>query len=117
MEAFNSIAATLGTDINTIGVWAGAGFLLGLIMIGRRPLGLVGDLLLGIIGGVAGGWAFNTFDDRVPAIDLGPYVLNAAAGLGVTSLTEVGAAYIGAFFEALIGALVLLIIVRLFVRR
>jgi uncharacterized membrane protein YeaQ/YmgE (transglycosylase-associated protein family) len=112
MDALNRIAETLGADVNTIGVWAGAGFLLGLIMIGRRPLGLIGDLLLGIIGGAAGGWAFNYFDESVPAIDLGQYAQRVAS-----SLSEQSAGYIGAFAEAFIGAFVLLILARLFVRR
>jgi uncharacterized membrane protein YeaQ/YmgE (transglycosylase-associated protein family) len=118
MEALNSIATALGAEsINTVFVWVGAGFLLGLIMIGRRPLGLLGDLLLGVIGGVAGGWAFLRFAGSVPAIDLSQYVSSLATRVGVTSLTETGADYIGAFLEAFVGALVLLILTRLFVRR
>jgi uncharacterized membrane protein YeaQ/YmgE (transglycosylase-associated protein family) len=61
---------------------------------------------------VAGGWAFNRFDENVPAIDLGQYAKQAAS-----SLTDVNAAYIGAFAEAFIGALVLLILARLLIRR
>jgi uncharacterized membrane protein YeaQ/YmgE (transglycosylase-associated protein family) len=118
MEALNSIATALGAEsINTVFVWVGAGFLLGLIMIGRRPLGLIGDLLLGIIGGVAGGWVFLKFAGGLPALDLAAHVTNLATRVGVTSLTETSAGYIGAFLEALIGALLLLILTRLFVRR
>ncbi len=61
MEALNNIVATLGVDLTTAGIWLGAGFVLGLIMVGRRPLGLFGDILLGLVGGAAGGWAFERF--------------------------------------------------------
>lgn len=33
-----------------------AGFLAGLFMRSRRPYGLVGDIVLGILGSLAGGW-------------------------------------------------------------
>lgn len=107
MDAINTTLANLGVDAATAGVWAGAGFLLGLILIGRRPLGLLGDLLLGIIGGIAGGFLFNR-----TGLDLDQYATRIAPSLG-----EENAAYVGAFAEAFIGALVLLILARVLIRR
>jgi uncharacterized membrane protein YeaQ/YmgE (transglycosylase-associated protein family) len=102
--------AWLGVSAITAGIWAGAGFVLGLIMVGRRPLGLFGDILLGLIGGVGAGWALNRFGGEM--LDLGKYERQIAP-----SLSEVNAGYIGAFAESFIGALVLLLLIRLFIRR
>lgn len=107
MDKLNEYAAMLGADATTVGVWAGAGLILGVILIGRRPLGLFGDLLFGILGGVGGGWAFNKFN-----IDLGQYVTKVS-----DSLSENTVALVGAGLEAAVGALVLLILLRLLIRR
>jgi len=107
MEKINEIVAMLGVDLTTAGVWAGAGLVLGVILIGRRPLGLIGDILFGVIGGIGGGWAFNKFE-----IDLGQYATQISE-----SITPETAALIGAFAEAFVGALVLLVILRILVRR
>ncbi len=68
-----------------------AGWVAGQIMGGRRPYGLLGDLVLGLIGGVAGSWLFG--------------VLGIAAG-----------GYIGYFVTALVGAILLIFLVRLIKR-
>jgi len=107
MNAVNDLLAKLGVDATTAGVWLGAGVIVALIMIGRRPLGLFGDLLISILGAVAGGWASGRF-----GLDLGPQAMRIAP-----SLTETNAAYVGAFAEAFIGALVLLVVARLVIRR
>lgn len=114
MEAVNNFAATyLQTDATTLGIWAGAGFLLGLILIGRRPLGLIGDLLFGIIGGVGGGYLFNR-----TGLDLDQYVARIAPSLqNADGSMSQNAIYIGSFAEAFIGALVLLILLRIIIRR
>ena len=65
-----------------------AGYVAGLIM-KRRPFGLLGDMLLGVVGAIFGSWLFG--------------LLNIALPGGM----------IGTFIVALIGAVVILFIVRL----
>lgn len=107
METLNQYAAYLGVDAITAGVWIGTGFILGLIMVGKRPLGLLGDLIFGIAGAIGGGWGFIRAN-----IDLGEYATQVAASLDATT-----AGYVGAAAEAFIGALVILILLRLIIRR
>lgn len=107
MDSLDQYAAYLGVDAITAGVWIATGFLLGLIMIGKRPLGLLGDLFFGIAGAIGGGWGFIR-----AGIDLGEYATQIAP-----SLSELNAAYVGAAAEAFIGALVILILLRLVIRR
>lgn len=107
MESLNQYAAYLGVDAITAAVWIGTGFVLGLIMVGKRPLGLLGDLVVGILGAVGSGWGFIQAD-----IDLGDYAAQVAP-----TLSEPNAGYVGAAAEAFIGALVILILLRLVIRR
>ncbi len=107
MDVLNQYAGYLGVDAITAGVWIATGFVLGLIMVGKRPLGLMGDLFFGIAGAVGGGWGFIRAN-----IDLGQYATQVAA-----TLSETSAGYIGAAAEAFIGALVILILLRLVIRR
>jgi uncharacterized membrane protein YeaQ/YmgE (transglycosylase-associated protein family) len=67
-----------------------AGFLAGKIMNGSG-YGLIGDLVIGIVGAIVGGWAFG--------------LMGIAAG-----------GLIGALITALIGALLLIFIVRMIKR-
>lgn len=114
MEALDGIAQQLGAaDSIVLAVWAGTGLVLGLIMIGKRPLGLLGDLLFGIIGGVGGGWLFLKFA-HPRDINLGTLIQE---NIPVDSLTPENAVYIGAAVEAFIGALVILVILRIIIRR
>jgi uncharacterized membrane protein YeaQ/YmgE (transglycosylase-associated protein family) len=69
-----------------------AGLLASLVM-GGTGLGLVGDIIIGILGAFVGGWLFRTMGVTIPF-----------GGLG------------GTIFVAFIGAVVLLFIIRL-VRR
>ena len=64
-----------------------AGYLAGRFMGETRPFGLIGDIILGVLGSVAGGWILGLL------------------GLGTSGL-------IGSFITAFIGALVLIWIVR-----
>lgn len=66
----------------------GAGYVAGQIMGGNRPFGLIGDLVLGLIGALVGGW-----------------------GLGLLGLGG-GGGLIGSFVVALIGAMALVWIAR-----
>lgn len=64
-----------------------AGYLAGNFMGSKRPYGLLGDVVLGILGSVAGGWLLGLL------------------GLGANGL-------IGSFVTAIIGAMALIWIVR-----
>jgi uncharacterized membrane protein YeaQ/YmgE (transglycosylase-associated protein family) len=66
-----------------------AGFLAGVIMKGGG-FGLVGDLVLGVLGAILGGWLF-----------------------GVLGISQDGS-LIGALVTALVGAIVLIALVRVF---
>jgi uncharacterized membrane protein YeaQ/YmgE (transglycosylase-associated protein family) len=81
--------------IETILIWiligAVAGWLAGLVVRGGG-LGLVGNIIVGIIGAFLGGWLFG--------------VLGVAIGAGI----------INTIFTAFIGAVVLLLIVRVIKR-
>lgn len=69
-------------------IGGGAGFVARRIMGGASPGGLLGDLVLGIIGALVGGW-----------------------GLSLLGIANVGG-LIGSFVVALIGALALIWVVR-----
>lgn len=79
----------LGSIIGFLLIGLAAGWLAGRIMKGR--LGLIGDLVVGVIGSFLGGWLF-----------------------GVLGISTSG--IIGALITALVGAIVLLFLVRLFKR-
>jgi uncharacterized membrane protein YeaQ/YmgE (transglycosylase-associated protein family) len=76
-------------------VGAIAGWLAGLVVKGRG-FGLVGDIIIGIVGALIGGWLLPRLGIRISA--------------GINNVE------IGQFIEAFIGAVILLIILRL-VRR
>jgi uncharacterized membrane protein YeaQ/YmgE (transglycosylase-associated protein family) len=87
----------------TLAIWAVAGLFAGALVKGRRPLGLLGDLVVGLLGGFLGGavleaTGFSIADhiQRVPA-DL----TNALAK----------------FITALVGAIVVLVVLRFMIRR
>lgn len=64
-----------------------AGWAAGSVMKAARPYGLIGDIILGVLGAIAGGWLLGLL------------------GLGASGL-------IGSFVTAFIGAVVLIWIVR-----
>jgi uncharacterized membrane protein YeaQ/YmgE (transglycosylase-associated protein family) len=110
-EQLTHFANQIGVrDVTTAGIWLGAGFVLGLIMVGRRPLGLIGDLIAGLVGGAGAGYAFDRF---APAsLDLAQYPQKL-----LHSLSHERAEYVVAFVIAFVGALILLILMRLLIRR
>ncbi len=67
-----------------------AGMTAGKIMDGKPPYGMVGDIVLGIAGGVVGGWV------------LGLFGMSGSGGI------------IGSFLIALLGAVIILWLVRKF---
>lgn len=66
-----------------------AGALAKMVVPGEGPGGIIGDMIIGIIGAVVGGWIFNAFGHA-----------------GATGIN------IGSIVVAFIGAVVLLLIVR-----
>ena len=83
---------------NTIGYWVWflfiggvIGWLAGLIVRGRG-FGIIGDIVIGIVGAMLGGWMAG--------------VIGISAGSSV-----------GAFLMALVGAVVLVVLTRLIVRK
>ncbi len=81
-----------------IGLWIAAGVLAGFFVLGRRPLGILGDLIIGVIGGGVAGWVASKSD-----------IMFADFIDGVDQST---ARYIGEFVTALIGAFVVVLLVR-----
>jgi uncharacterized membrane protein YeaQ/YmgE (transglycosylase-associated protein family) len=73
----------------TLVVGAVAGWLAGLVMKGSG-YGLIGDIVIGLIGGVIGGWLW-----------------------GALHLPVVGGVWVGPIITAVVGAVVLILIVRL----
>ncbi len=71
--------------VGIIGGWLGK-----MVVKGEGPGGLMGDLIVGVIGGILGGWIFNWFGHA-----------------GVTGIN------LGSIVVAFIGAVVLLLIVRM----
>jgi uncharacterized membrane protein YeaQ/YmgE (transglycosylase-associated protein family) len=81
-------------DITTILVWiivGGVAGLLASLLVRGTGLGLIGDILVGIVGGFLGGFIFNLFGQA------------GVTGFNVYSLVV-----------AFVGAVVVLVIVRLF---
>jgi uncharacterized membrane protein YeaQ/YmgE (transglycosylase-associated protein family) len=73
-----------------------AGFLAKMIMPGSRdePGGFIGTILLGIVGAVVGGWAWNLF-------------LNRPGATGIDA---------GSIFVAFVGSCIVIALLRLFTR-
>lgn len=86
-----------------LATWFAAGLVAGALLMGRRPVGLLGDLVIGVLGGLIGGWATRRF-----GLDLSQYIGGVDANL---------ARYIGDFLTAVIGAIVVLLVIRIVIRR
>jgi uncharacterized membrane protein YeaQ/YmgE (transglycosylase-associated protein family) len=86
---------SIGSIIIFLIVGAVAGWLAGLVVTGRG-FGLVGDIIIGVVGALIGGWLLPRLGIHISA--------------GINNVE------IGQFIEAFIGAVILLIILRL-VRR
>lgn len=71
-----------------------AGWLARMVIRGEGPAGLLGDLVIGVVGAVVGGWIFNAFGHP-----------------GATGVN------IGSIIVAFVGALVVLGLMRLFTGR
>jgi len=79
--------------MNELLTWLVVGLVAGLLaslVMGGTGLGLLGDIVIGILGAFVGGWIFRTMGIHVPF-----------SGLG------------GTIFVAFIGAVILLLIIRL----
>jgi len=71
-----------------------AGFLAKVVVPGEGPGGVLGDLVVGVVGAIIGGWIMNSLGDA------------GATGLNIWSI-----------FVAFVGAVVLLFILRLLTGR
>ena len=84
-------------DLNLIGwivVGLIAGALAGFLVPGRERYGCIGTMLVGIAGGLIGGWLWTNVLDMDPATG-----------------------FLGALFVAVIGSVIVLFILRLIARR
>ena len=95
-------AEIFGIHVLTLAVWTIAGMLAGTLFGGGGP-GLIGRVILGVAGGLGGGWATQAFN-----VDLSQHVTGFPPGVST---------HIVSFLTALIGALTLLILLRIFTRR
>lgn len=102
MESLSTIEF-FGIPGVTLATWFAAGLVAGALLLGRRPVGLLGDLVIGVLGGFLGGWVTQRFNIR-----LADYI----GGVDPTI-----ANYIGDFLTAVIGAVVVLLIIRVIIRR
>lgn len=93
-----------GISFVMIGVWMFIGVIAGGLLPGRRPLGMLGSMIGGVIGALGAGYVVDQFPKLNPA----GYI----SGLP-TNITEM----VGALIAALVGALIVLILLRLFVRK
>jgi uncharacterized membrane protein YeaQ/YmgE (transglycosylase-associated protein family) len=102
MESLTSIEF-FGIPGVTLAIWFAAGLVAGALLMGRRPVGLLGDLIIGVIGGFIGGWVTSRtgvrLSDYIGGVD--PTIAN----------------YAGEFLTAVVGAAVVLLILRLLIRR
>src|SRR5580704_7133747 len=93
-----SCAATCGGVFMSILAWLVvgviAGFLARFAVPGEGPGGILGDLIVGIIGAIIGGWVFNFFGHV------------GANGINLYSI-----------IVAFVGAVILLLLMRMFSRR
>jgi uncharacterized membrane protein YeaQ/YmgE (transglycosylase-associated protein family) len=102
MESLTTIDF-FGIQGTTLAIWFAAGLVAGALLLGRRPIGLLGDLVIGVIGGFLGGWVTQR-----TGIRLANYIGGVDPAI---------ANYIGDFLTAVIGAIIVLLIIRLFIRR
>ncbi|MGD2133193.1 MAG: hypothetical protein PVI23_10400 [Maricaulaceae bacterium] len=102
MEALEGVEF-FGIAATTWGIWFAAGLVAGALLMGRRPLGFLGDLIIGVAGGMLGGWATGK---------LGVRLANYIGGLD-----EPIRGYLGDFLTALAGAIIVLLVLRLLIRR
>jgi len=103
MDVLNGVEL-FGIPAVTLIIWCSAGLVAGMLLMGRRPIGLLGDLIVGVLGGFLAGWVVSK-----TGFDLGQYIS------GIESAALKG--YLVAFLTALIGAVVVLIILRVLIRR
>ncbi len=100
----------VSADYTTLAIWAGAGVVAGALLLGHRPLGFLGDLIVGILGGALGGWGANYAAANYN------FDANAMIQGWVPEAASQYAGYISTFATAFVGALVLLIILRILKR-
>ncbi len=92
-----------GIDVVTLGLWIIVGVLAGSLLPGRRPLGLLGSMIGGVLGGLGAGYVIKQY----PSLNPAQYIS------GVDPTIQ---GWIGAFIAALVGAIVVLLLLRIIFR-
>jgi uncharacterized membrane protein YeaQ/YmgE (transglycosylase-associated protein family) len=103
MEVVNALGL-YSIPVVQLATWFAAGLAAGSLLGGRRPVGLFGDLIVGVLGGFLGGWAADKTGIRLS--DLFEGVMSQRL-----------AGVVGEFLTALVGALIVLVILRIAIRR
>ncbi len=94
-----------GIELTTLLTWFAAGIVAGILLMGRRPVGFLGDMVIGVLGGLLGGWVTQATGFRLSELIGG---MDDNPGLRD---------FIGNFLTAVVGAIVVLILLRLIIRK
>lgn len=89
-----------GIEVVTLATWFAAGIVAGALFMARRPVGFLGDMVVGVLGGLLGGWVTQVTGFRLA---------NLIDGMEDDHLRT----FIGDFLTAVAGAIVVLILIRL----
>ena len=61
-----------------------AGWLARMVIPSEGPAGLLGDLVIGVVGAIGGGWVFNSFGHAGPTgVNIGSIVVSFVGAVGV----------------------------------
>jgi uncharacterized membrane protein YeaQ/YmgE (transglycosylase-associated protein family) len=93
-----------GVDVLTLTTWFLAGLVASMLLMGRRPIGRLGDMVVGVVGGLLGGWVSETTGWRLSSL---------ITGVRNDDLRD----FVGEFLTAVAGAIVVLLILRILLRR
>ena len=122
MDAINNITV-FDIPLLTLIIWGLAGAVAGTLLMGRRPIGLLGDLVIGVLGGLLGGWGRvkvpNWIADVVEGSNpgLAQSIRDFRFARHIGGVSPALAERIGDFLVALIGAIVVLLLLRMLIRR
>ena len=107
----------------TLITWAAAGAVAGLLLMGRRPIGLLGDIVIGVLGGFLGGWARVRVPNFIAGLVENTSPETAAQIRNFHFRDQIGgvspeiAEHVGNFIIALLGAMVVLALLRSVMRK
>ncbi len=92
-----------GIEVTTLATWFAAGIVASFLLMGRRPIGRLGDMIVGVLGGLLGGWASETTGVKLSSL--------------ISGLDDGARTLVGEFLTAVAGAIVVLLILRVLLRR